>query len=146
MWLSPREQVIDDVPKAEPDRPQAVRFECGGLVHIYKRSGRFWHCSAASVNGRQYRVTTKEEDLPKAKQFAEEWYVGLRGKARAGLLKKRGKTFREAAANLCPLFIVPSEAFLRILAWDFCLVALIVSPSFSTCFLVGVARLFTSRW
>jgi hemolysin III len=27
-----------------------------------------------------------------------------------------------------------------------CLVALIVWPSFSTCFLVGVARLFTSRW
>jgi integrase len=68
----------------------------GGLVQVYRRGGRFWQCSA-SMGGRQYRVTTKEEDLPQAKQFAEDWYIGLRGKARAGLLKKREKTFREAA-------------------------------------------------
>jgi integrase len=68
----------------------------GGLVQVYRRGGRFWHCSA-SMSGRQYRVTTKEEDLPQAKQFAEDWYITLRGKARAGILKKREKTFREAA-------------------------------------------------
>jgi integrase len=68
----------------------------GGLVQVYRRGGRFWHCSA-SMAGRQYRVTTKEEELPQAKQFAEDWYIGLRGKSRAGLLKKREKTFREAA-------------------------------------------------
>jgi integrase len=66
----------------------------GGLVQVYKR-GRVWHCSA-SANGRQYRVTTKEEELPQAKQFAEDWYIALRGKARAGLLKTE-KTFNEAA-------------------------------------------------
>jgi integrase len=68
----------------------------GGLVQVYRRGGRYWQCSA-SMNGRQYRVTTKEEDLPQAKQFAEDWYIGLRGKARAGVLKKREKTLREAA-------------------------------------------------
>jgi integrase len=69
----------------------------GGLVQVYKRgTGRYWQC-AASIAGDQHRETTKEEDLPQAKQFAEDWYLGLRGKARAGLLKSREKTFREAA-------------------------------------------------
>jgi hypothetical protein len=50
------------------------------------------------MNGGQYRDTTKEEGLPQAKQFAEDWYLALRGKARAGLLtKKREKTFQDAA-------------------------------------------------
>ncbi|WP_426422518.1 site-specific integrase [Bradyrhizobium genosp. A] len=68
----------------------------GGLVQVYKR-GRIWHCSA-SMEGGQYRESTKEEDLPQAKQFAEDWYLALRGKSRAGLLsKKREKTFQDAA-------------------------------------------------
>ena len=67
----------------------------GGLVQVYKRGGKLWHCSA-SVDGRQHRTSTKEEELPQAKQFAEDWYLTLRGKARAGLLKKE-KTFGEAA-------------------------------------------------
>jgi len=69
----------------------------GGLVQVYKRGeGRYWQCSA-SISGAQHRETTKEEGLTEAKQFAEDWYLGLRGKSRAGLLKKREKTFREAA-------------------------------------------------
>ena len=73
-----------------------VRHEIlGGLVQVYKRGGKFWHCSA-SVDGHQHRSSTKEEELPQAKQFAEDWYLTLRGKARAGLLKKE-KTFGEAA-------------------------------------------------
>jgi integrase len=70
----------------------------GGLVQVYKRggSGRFWQCSA-SFAGRQHRSTTKEEGLTEAKQFAEDWYLELRGKARAGILKKREPTFRQAA-------------------------------------------------
>lgn len=70
----------------------------GGLVQVYRRgSGRYWQCSA-SIDGRQYRVTTKEDELAQAKQFAEDWYLGLRGKARAGLLKTE-KTFGEAATQ-----------------------------------------------
>jgi hypothetical protein len=69
----------------------------GGLVQIYRREGtRHWHCSA-SFKGARYRATTKEEDLPQAQQFAEDWYLELRGKSRAGLLKKSERTFAEAA-------------------------------------------------
>jgi len=32
----------------------------GGLIQIYRRTGRYWHCSA-SIDGRQYRITTGEE-------------------------------------------------------------------------------------
>lgn len=68
----------------------------GGLVQVYKRgTGRFWHCSA-SIDGHQFRNTTKEDGLPQAKQYAEDWYLELRGKARAGLLKTE-KTVRQAA-------------------------------------------------
>ncbi len=70
----------------------------GGLVQVYKRGdGRIWQCSA-SIDGRQFRTTTKEEGLPQAKAFAEDWYLELRGKARAGLLKTE-KSFRQAAAQ-----------------------------------------------
>ena len=70
----------------------------GGLVQLYKReNSKLWQCSA-TVGGRQYRTSTKEEELPQAKQFAEDWYLTLRGKARAGLLKKE-KTFEEAAGQ-----------------------------------------------
>ena len=59
----------------------------GGLIQVYRRgTGRYWQCSA-SIDGKQYRSTTDEQDLEPAKQFAEDWYLGLRGKARAGLLK-----------------------------------------------------------
>ncbi|MFZ3308981.1 MAG: site-specific integrase, partial [Xanthobacteraceae bacterium] len=68
----------------------------GGLVKVYKREGtRHWHCSA-SIKGERYRTTTKEEDLPQAQQFAEDWFLELRGKFRAGLLIKE-KTFAAAA-------------------------------------------------
>ncbi len=69
----------------------------GGLVKIYRREGtRHWHC-AASLKGERHRATTKEEGLPEAQQFAEDWYLELRGKSRAGLLKKSEKTFAQAA-------------------------------------------------
>ena len=37
--------------------------------------------------------STKEDGLPQAKEFAEDWYLELRGKARAGILKAE-KAFR----------------------------------------------------
>lgn len=66
----------------------------GGLVQVYKR-GRYWNCSA-SVEGKQFRSTTKQQDLEPAKEWAEDWYLGLRGKARAGILKTE-KTFGQCA-------------------------------------------------
>jgi integrase len=76
----------------------------GGIVQLYKRSGgRFWQCSA-SIKGRQFRNTTDEEELSLAKEIAEDWYLGLRGKIKTGeinldkpLRKKNEKTFREVA-------------------------------------------------
>jgi integrase len=79
----------------------------GGLVQIYKRGGRFWQCSA-SLKGRQYRVSTKEEGLPQAQQFAEDWFLELRGKSRAGLLKTE-KTFTEAADQFLKEYEVITE-------------------------------------
>jgi integrase len=67
-----------------------------GPVHLYKRDrSRFWQCSA-TVGGKQFRISTKEESLALAKQVAEDWYLTLRGKSHAGLLTSE-KTFREAA-------------------------------------------------
>lgn len=67
----------------------------GGKVNVYRRGGLTWHCSA-SVKGRQYRASTKETGLEQAKAFAEDWYLGLRGKLAAGILKTE-TTFAEAA-------------------------------------------------
>jgi integrase len=75
-----------------------VRHEIlGGLVQLYKRPrSRYWHCSA-SYRGQRFRESTKEEELAQAKQFAEDWFIELRGKSRAGIVKKAEKTFGEAA-------------------------------------------------
>lgn len=70
----------------------------GGKVHIYMREhSTHWQCSTF-LGGRNRRVTTKEESLAKAKDFAEDWYLGLRGKLHAGELKSE-KTFQQAAAQ-----------------------------------------------
>jgi hypothetical protein len=68
----------------------------GGKVHVYKRpNSSSWQC-ATYLAGRNRRTTTKEDSLSKAKEFAEDWYLQLRGKLRDGQLKT-GKLFRDAA-------------------------------------------------
>jgi integrase len=68
----------------------------GGKLHVYRRdNSNHWQCSAYMA-GRNWRVSTKEESLAHAKDFAEDWYLGLMGKDRAGTLKV-GKTFKHAA-------------------------------------------------
>lgn len=68
----------------------------GGRVHVYKReNSKYWQCSAY-LQGKNRRTSTKEDSLNHAKQFAEDWYMELRGKSRAGLLKDE-KTFKEVA-------------------------------------------------
>lgn len=58
----------------------------GGKVHVYRReNSSVWQCSSY-LEGRNRRVSTKEESLAKAKEFAEDWYLELRGK------KARGET------------------------------------------------------
>ncbi len=68
----------------------------GGKVHVYRRenSGN-WQCSAY-LNGKNRRTSTKESNLLLAKEWAESWYLELRGKHLRGELKD-GKTFNDAA-------------------------------------------------
>jgi integrase len=69
----------------------------GGKLHVYKReNSSHWQCSTY-LNGKNRRVSTGEDSLEHAKQFAEDWYLELRGKSRAGLLKPKEKTFGEVA-------------------------------------------------
>lgn len=67
-----------------------------GRLHLYMREGsRFWQCSAFLAD-RNWRVSTKTDSLSEAKDIAEDWYLGLRGKLKAGTLKHE-RTFRQAA-------------------------------------------------
>ena len=69
----------------------------GDKVNVYKRqNSRFWQCSTF-LAGKNHRTSTKEEGLARAKEYAEDWYLELRGKFRNGELK-REKTFKDAAA------------------------------------------------
>ncbi len=70
----------------------------GGKVHVYRRTNSSRWQAATYLAGKNRRVSTKEDSLAKAKDFAEDWYLGLRGKALAGELRSE-KTFREAAAQ-----------------------------------------------
>jgi integrase len=68
----------------------------GGKLHVYRReNSSHWQCSTY-LNGKNWRKSTGEDSLALAKDFAEDWYLGLKGKSRAGALKV-GKTFRQAA-------------------------------------------------
>jgi integrase len=68
----------------------------GGKLHVYKRErSNYWQASAY-LKGKNRRISTKEESLQHAKDIAEDWYLELKGKARAGLLKS-GPTFKKAA-------------------------------------------------
>lgn len=70
-----------------------------GRLQVYRRpEGRVWQC-AARVGGKRYRESTKEEDLDRAKDVAEEWYLDLRGKLRRGEIIKQERKFKEAAEH-----------------------------------------------
>jgi integrase len=80
----------------------------GGKVNIYKRGrSSFWQCSA-SVGGKQWRSSTKESSLELAKQVAEDWYLTLRGKDRAGILQTE-KSFEEAATQFLKEYEIITE-------------------------------------
>ena len=68
----------------------------GGKLHVYRReNSSHWQCSTY-LAGKNWRVSTKEESLARAKDFAEDWYLEIKGKSRAGVLKV-GTTFKQAA-------------------------------------------------
>ncbi len=68
----------------------------GGRLHVYKREGSRYRQCSTYLAGKNRRISTKEESLSRAKDIAEDWYLELRGKYRAGGIKA-GKTFKFAA-------------------------------------------------
>ena len=85
----------------------------GGKVQLYKRGGRFWQC-AASVGGKQFRATTKREEIAQALDVAEDWFLELRGKFKRGELGRLievndEKTFKDAAEQFLREFPIITE-------------------------------------
>ncbi|ADU13157.1 tyrosine-type recombinase/integrase [Asticcacaulis excentricus] len=77
-----------------------------GKLHVYKRPGsRLWQCSAY-LAGKNRRRSTGQTDRERAAYVAEEWYVGLRGKAANGEGLHSGKKFKEVAAKFIEEFEV----------------------------------------
>jgi hypothetical protein len=82
---------------------QTTVFTCGSITPSWaiasssdkRPRSRYWQC-ATHLDNRKYRTSTGEESIARAKQIAEDWYLGLRGKRSAGLLKTE-KTFKQAA-------------------------------------------------
>jgi len=67
-----------------------------GRLHVYKReNSSFWQCMTR-LGGKTHRVSSKEEGIAQAKDFAEDWYLELTGKHRRGEIKA-GKTFKYVA-------------------------------------------------
>jgi integrase len=80
----------------------------GGKVHLYRRGDSdHWHCSTF-LKGKNHRKSTKMDSLSLAKEFAEDWYLVLRGKDRAGLLRTE-KTFAKAAEQFLKEYEIITE-------------------------------------
>ena len=68
----------------------------GGKLHVYRRENSSkWQC-ATFLHGKNWRASTKDDSLERAKDIAQDWYLTLRGKSLAGILHV-GKTFAQAA-------------------------------------------------
>jgi integrase len=80
----------------------------GGRLHLYKReNSRFWQCSTF-IGGRNQRTSTKEESLSHAKDYAEDWYIELKGKHKRGEIKN-GKSFAHAAKQFLREYQIITE-------------------------------------
>ncbi|WP_035423696.1 site-specific integrase [Asticcacaulis benevestitus] len=69
----------------------------GGKVQLFQR-GNIWF-ARASVDRQQIKKSTGKDSLSLAQEVAEDWYLGLRGKSRAGLplKEKREPSFNDMA-------------------------------------------------
>ena len=80
----------------------------GGKIQIYQRgANRFWQ-ARTSIGGAQRQFSTKREALPQATKVAEDWYLTLQAKLRAGVLDN-GPTFRKAAEQFLKEYGVITE-------------------------------------
>src|SRR5690348_9628047 len=73
-----------------------------GALHVYRRENSGNYQCSTFLHGRNYRQTTKSDNLVIAQDFAKGWYLGLLGQSHAGLLeeRKKGKKFEAAARQL----------------------------------------------
>ncbi len=61
----------------------------GGKVNIYRRQNSDnWQCSTF-LNGRNWRITTHEDSLGRAKDFAEDWISPCAARRTQGFFQKR---------------------------------------------------------
>ena len=68
----------------------------GGKVLVYRRPNSLrWQCSTR-INGKNWRISTGEESLSLAKEFAEDWFFRMKAKEKGGGLKDE-RTFADAA-------------------------------------------------
>lgn len=80
----------------------------GGKIQLYRRGrSSYWQCSA-SVGGKQRCASTRETSLELARHVAEDWYLTLRGKDRAGLLKTE-RSFAEVAKQFLKEYEIITE-------------------------------------
>ncbi len=76
----------------------------GDKVRVYRRANSsLWQCSTY-LDGKEWRVSTKTDSLALAKEFAEDWYLELRGKSRIGQLKME-RTFADAAEQFLKEYV-----------------------------------------
>ena len=76
----------------------AIHEILGGKVRLYQREkSPFWQCSTF-LEGKKRRASTKTDSLAHAKDFAEDWYLTLRGKIVHGELSDE-TSFRHAATQ-----------------------------------------------
>ncbi len=79
----------------------------GKLQLCQKPSSRFWQ-ARTSIDGTQRQFSTKRESLDQASKVAEDWYVTLHAKFRAGVLET-GPTFKKAADQFLKEYGVITE-------------------------------------
>lgn len=86
----------------------AIHTTLGGKVRLYKRpNSTYWQCSTF-LNGKKRRSSSKTDSLAQAKDFAEDWYLTLRGKQRNGELHNE-KSFKDAAERFMHEYEVLTE-------------------------------------
>lgn len=79
-----------------------------GKVQLYRRNeSPIWQCSTY-LKGKNWRVSTKEDSLSRAKEWAEDWYFGLKDKGRRGELLGE-KTFKNASDQFITEYEVLTE-------------------------------------
>lgn len=111
----------------------------GGKLHLYKRpNSKYWQCSTY-LAGKNRRESTGLEVFAHAKEFAEDWYLNMRGMARAGTLKS-GKTFAFAAETFLKEFVAltAGQRSAKYLATQEMRVRAHLMPFFEDCVLADV--------